>query len=57
MLGNGSKQHIDIVEALVAARADADVKDRQGKNALDYARARGYSDMVRILEKAVGRHT
>lgn len=57
VLGNGSKQHIDIVEALVAARADADVKDRQGKNALDYARARGYSDMVRILEKAVGRHT
>jgi ankyrin repeat protein len=57
VLGNGSKQHIDIVEALVAARADADVKDRQGKNAIDYARARGYSDMVRILEKAVGRHT
>jgi ankyrin repeat protein len=57
VLGNGSKAHIEIVEALVAARADGDIKDRQGKKAIDYARARGYSDMVRILEKAVGRQT
>jgi hypothetical protein len=57
VLGNGGKQHIDIVEALVAARADGDIKDRQGKTAIDYARARRYSDMVRILEKAVGRRS
>jgi uncharacterized protein len=57
VLGNGSKQHIDIVDALVAARADGDIKDRQGKTAIDYARARRYSDMVRILEKAVGRRS
>ena len=57
VLGNGSKQHIETVEALVAARADGDIKDQQGKRAIDYARARGYTDMVRILEKAVGRHT
>jgi ankyrin repeat protein len=57
VLGNGSKQHIETVEALVAARADGDIKDQQGKRAIDYARARGYADMVRILEKAVGRHT
>jgi ankyrin repeat protein len=55
--GNGDKAHIEIVEALVAARADGDIKDHQGKTAIDYARARGYADMVRILEKAVGRHT
>jgi ankyrin repeat protein len=57
VLGNGSKQHIETVEALVAARADGDIKDQQGKRAIDYARSRGYTDMVRILEKAVGRHT
>jgi uncharacterized protein len=57
VLGNGSKQHIEAVEALVNARADGDVKDQQGKRAIDYARARGYTDMVRILEKATGRHT
>jgi ankyrin repeat protein len=57
VLGNGGKEHTGTVEALVAARADGDIKDRQGKKAIDYARARGYADMVRILEKAVGRHT
>jgi hypothetical protein len=57
VLGNGDKQHTQTVEALVAARADGDIKDHQGKTAIDYARARGYSDMVRILQKAVGRHT
>jgi uncharacterized protein len=57
VLGNGSKQHIETVEALVAARADGAIKDRQGKTAIDYAKARGYTDMVRILEKAVGRRS
>ena len=57
VLGNGDKAHTDIVEALVAARADGDIKDHQGRKAIDYASARGYADMVRILEKAVGRHT
>ena len=57
VLGNGDKAHTETVEALVTARADGDIKDHQGKTAIDYARARGYSDMVRILQKAVGRHT
>jgi len=57
VLGNGDKDHTAIVEALVKAGADGDIKDRQGKKAIDYARARGYSDMVPILEKAAGRHT
>ena len=57
VLGNGKKEHLEIVEALVAARADGDIKDHQGKMAIDYARGRGYADMVRILEKAVGRRS
>jgi hypothetical protein len=56
-LGNGDKQHIETVEALVAGRANGDIKDQLGKTAIDYARARGYSDMVPILQKATGRHT
>jgi uncharacterized protein len=57
VLGNGKKEHLEIVEALVTARADGDIKDHQGKMAIDYARGRGYADMVRILEKAVGRRS
>jgi ankyrin repeat protein len=56
-LGNGDKAHIAVVEALVAAHANGDIKDQLGRTALDYARARGYTDMVPILEKSVGRHT
>jgi ankyrin repeat protein len=57
VLGNGDKSHFETVEALVNARADGDIKDRQGKKAIDYARARGYSDMVPILQKVTGRQT
>ena len=56
-LGSGDKAHLAVVEALVAAHADGDVKDSLGRTALDYARARGYSDMVPILEKSVGRRS
>jgi hypothetical protein len=57
VLGNGDKNHFDIVEALVNARADGDIKDQLGKKAIDYARARNYSEMVRILQKVTGRQT
>jgi ankyrin repeat protein len=56
-LGNGGKEFVEIVDALVAARADGDIKDQLGKKAIDYARARKYAPMIPILEKAVGRHT
>jgi ankyrin repeat protein len=56
-LGNGDKNHTAIVEALVKAGADADIKDRLGKKAIDYARARGLSNIIPILEKAAGRKT
>jgi uncharacterized protein len=56
-LGNGDKDHTAIVDALIKAGADADIKDRSGRKAIDYARARGYSDMIPILEKAAGRRS
>jgi ankyrin repeat protein len=57
VLGNGDKAHKDAIEALVKAGADVDFKDRSGKTALDYARQRGYSEIVPILQRASGRHT
>jgi ankyrin repeat protein len=57
VLGNGGPNHVAIVEALVKAGADTDIKDRRGGTALSYARQRGYHDMVKILEPARGRRT
>jgi ankyrin repeat protein len=57
MLGNGGKDHIATVEALVKAGADVDIKDRAGNTALTHARARRYDEMIRILEPATGRKT
>jgi ankyrin repeat protein len=57
VLGNGSPAHVAVVEALVTAGADVDIKDRNGATALTYARQRGYSDMVKILRPARGRRT
>jgi ankyrin repeat protein len=57
LLGNNSKGHIETVEALVKAGADTEIKDRQGTTALGHARARGYQDMITILQAATGRKT
>jgi ankyrin repeat protein len=57
VLGNGDKEHTAVIEALVKAGADVDFKDREGRKALDYARQRGYSEIIHILETATGRHT
>lgn len=57
LLGNNSRSHIETVELLVKAGADTEIKDRQGSTALDHARARGYQDMITILQAASGRRT
>jgi ankyrin repeat protein len=57
MLGNNSKGHIETVDLLVKAGADTEIKDRQGSTALGHARARGYQDMITILQAATGRKT
>lgn len=55
VLGNGSKNYIEIVRALVDANADVNVADRQGTTPLQHARRRGYTEMARIIENAGGR--
>jgi ankyrin repeat protein len=57
VLGNGSKEHVATVEALVKAGADVDIKDRGGNTAVAHARVRNYTEMVKIMEPAIGRKT
>jgi ankyrin repeat protein len=57
VLGNGSKEHVATVEALVKGGAEVEIKDRRGTTALGHARQRGYQDMIKILEAAVSRKT
>lgn len=49
VLGQGGPRHVATVRALVEAGADKNLTDRDGRTALDLARARGYGEMVRVL--------
>lgn len=50
VLGNGSKKYQEIIAILKAAGADLTIPDKDGKTALQHARASGYTEIVRILE-------
>jgi ankyrin repeat protein len=52
VLGNGGRNHTDTLDALVKARANVNLTDRSGATPLALAKARGYAEMVRILEAA-----
>lgn len=52
ILGDGSRPYVDIVTTLVAAGVDVGIEDKNGRTALDHARAQGYTGIVRALEKA-----
>ena len=50
VLGNGGRNHTDTLAALVKAGANVNLADRAGATPLALAKARGYAEMVRILE-------
>ena len=52
VLGDGGPRHQRTLAALIDAGADLCLADAQGRTPLDLARARGYADMVRMLEAA-----
>lgn len=54
VLGNGGPRHQSTLKALIDAGASLKLTDRQGNTPLQLARARGYGDMVKMLEKAGG---
>ena len=55
ILGNGGANHTATLKALLDAGAEPNRADRQGLTALSHARARGYSEMVKLLEAAKAR--
>ena len=52
VLGDGGARHQATLKALIDAGANLRLTDRQGNTPLALAKARGYKDMVKMLEKA-----
>ena len=52
VLGDGGPRHVATLRALVAAGASTQLTDRQGFTPLALARARGYGEMVKVLQEA-----
>lgn len=55
VLGDGGPRHQETLAALIAAGAKLQLADRQGLTPLALARARGYTAMVAMLERAGAR--
>lgn len=55
VLGDGGPRHQATLKALVDARANLQLSDRQGNTPLTLAKGRGYQEMVVILERAGAR--
>ncbi|WP_137702511.1 ankyrin repeat domain-containing protein [Marimonas lutisalis] len=49
VLGDGGPDHQETVRALVAAGADLTITDRDGRTALDLARARGFRAIAELI--------
>lgn len=50
-LRDGSEVYQQIVEELLAYNADKELRDESGKTALDYAKEKGYTKMIKMLEE------
>jgi len=50
ILGDGGPRHVATARALVAAGANRTIADRRGLTPLDHARARGFTEMIAVLE-------
>jgi hypothetical protein len=55
VLGDGGARHQVTLKSLVDAKANLQLADRDGRTPLQLARARGYGEMVKMLEAAGGR--
>ena len=52
VLGDGGRRHQATLKALLDAGASTVLADREGRTPLVLARARGYGEMVRLIEQA-----
>jgi ankyrin repeat protein len=50
ILGDGGPRHVEIVALLLAAGARTEMTDREGATALELARRKGQTQIVRLLE-------
>jgi uncharacterized protein len=55
ILGDGGRNHTEVVRLLVGAGADVNLADGEGVTPLEHARQRGYDKIVRILQSAGAR--
>lgn len=55
VLGDGGPRHQDTLRTLIDAGANLQLADREGRTPLQLAKARGYREMVKMLEAAGGR--
>jgi ankyrin repeat protein len=55
VLGDGGPRHVDTLKALIQARADLNLADRQGRSPLELAQMRGYRSMEAMLKQAGAR--
>ena len=55
VLGDGGPRHEATLQALLEAGASTRLTDREGRTPLELARARGYAEMVTLLERAGAR--
>jgi ankyrin repeat protein len=55
VLGDGGPRHVATVRALLDGGADRDIPDRQALTPLHHARARGYVDIIALLERSPAR--
>jgi ankyrin repeat protein len=52
VLGDGGRNHVEVVRLLLEAGADRSIADRDTVTPLAHARARGYSEIAGLLEKS-----
>jgi uncharacterized protein len=55
VLGDGGARHQATLKALIAAGANLQLADREGRTPLQLAQSRGYGEMVKMLEAARAR--
>ena len=55
VLGDGGPRHQATLKALVDAKANLQLTDRDGRTPLQLAKSRGYAEMVKMLEQAGAR--
>lgn len=52
LLGDGSKRYAAVVQTLITAGCNINIPDHDGRTALQHARAKGYKEIISLLEKA-----